>query len=116
MLIDKINFTQSELNAGTTVKDIANSGTSAGYVYPRNYRTSSVQVANGSGAAIHFNLLTTIEYNAWVIDPAISDLIPVANASSINISSLQGKLTKAICSGTTGHSAGVDIVCIQETP
>ena len=117
MIIDKINFTTAELNTGVaTAKDVESSGMTTGYLHPRQYRTSSVQVANNSGAEIHFNLFTTNEYTTWQTDPELSDLIPIANSSSINISSIQGKIAKVVCSGVTGHSAGVDIVCIQDTP
>lgn len=116
MLINKINFTQSELNGGRTIKDVADTEISEGSLYTKYYRTSSVQVANNSGAEIHFNIFTEDEYNAWVSNSSVSELIPLADSDSISLSSLQGRLAKAVCSGTTGHTDSINIICIQETP
>lgn len=119
MLCETIPVSQAELNSGdNVVKDIEDLSFSSGIVRTTGttyYYPKSISVSNGSGASIYFLPVTKVDYRAFENDPTCTSLIPVADSGSKEIADPKGRIEKIICSGLTGHSAGVDFIITKET-
>jgi len=115
MLAEILNFTQSELNlASGVVKTLIDPDLTINTFSNKHYRPFSIKVSNDSGATINFALFTDFEYNAYVDDPTISHLIPVKNTEEDSVNNFRGEVTTIMCSGTVGHTSGVNFVIIKE--
>ena len=118
MLCEHIVVSQAELNSGSgiikNVTETSIDSTIALGTGDFNYYTKSVEVANSTGATIYFLPLTKIDYRGWVNNITVTDLIPVADSASKEITSLKGHVEYELCSGVTGHSADLTLVLTKE--
>ena len=116
MLIENINFTQAQLNATSgTVKTITDVDIVINSNSNKHYRPFAIRVNNLSGATINFALFTDFEYSAYLLNNAISNLMPLANNTKEELNDPLGEITTIFCSGTvTSHTSGVNFVVIKE--
>jgi hypothetical protein len=116
MIIELIEFAAGELNSDSgIVKTITDSEiTSITYGKTESITANSMSVLNGSGETIHFVPMTGFEYDAYVTDHTITQLIPLANSSEKVLDNMEGEISKIMCSGVTGHTDGVTFVFYKD--
>ena len=109
--VNTINATQ--LNSGTAftfdVNRIILNINNQNYFY----NARSLQVKNTSGAKLYFLPVTEKEYDKYLLEPTITDLIPLSNNEEKIISDIPGQITKTIVQGTTGHSSELDFIFLK---
>jgi hypothetical protein len=120
MLCEHIVVTQAELNSGSgIIKELTDSTISSSVAQATgtwDYYPKSVQVTNGTGETIYFLPLTKVDYRGWASDNTITDLIPVADSTSKEITSMKGRIEYILCSGVagSGHTSDLTLVVIKE--
>ena len=113
MLVEKIEVTKNQLNAGCQYKHIS------GVVLTVDtrksfYRTSAIEFYNGSGNQIYFAPMSDNEYTTWIAEPGISSLIPVRDSTLKTMSDLVDGISYIVCSGLAGHTSGVVFSVMKE--
>jgi len=114
MFIENISFSDIELNTATAIRK-----TISGVVIniegrTSYYRTSKIEVDNGSGATINFVPMSENEYTIWNADSNYSDSFLLEDGNAKVIEDLKDGINSIICYGTAGHTSGVTFSVIKE--
>lgn len=116
MIVELVEFAVGELNSSSgvvkTVSDI--SITSPTYGITKNPTANSMSILNESGQTIHFVPMTEIEFDAYLADHTITQMIPLSNNTEKTINDMKGEISNIMCSGVTGHTGGVTFVFMKD--
>lgn len=118
MFVENINLTTDQLNYASGVvssisgivfslDDLNNSRQSY-------YRTSIIEVYNGSGNTISFIPMSDNEYNLWNSDRNYSSYISVRDDTLKTMTNMKDGITKIVCKGSSGHTSGIAFTVMKE--
>jgi len=105
MLYEEITFSAAELNLSSGMaKDITDISFSSNNIPSKHYRVDTISAENDSGAELSFLPLTDEEYEQYLLDSSITDLIPVSDSGEKELTNLNDA-TKILVSGSAGHTS-----------
>lgn len=112
MYTQVISINSTQLNSGTAFTTSVNHNVVRINNQNYYYNARSLKVKNTSGAKLYYLPLTSKEYDYYVENPTITDLIPI-DTSEEHVVELFGQIDTLLIQGTTGHSADLDFLFLQ---
>lgn len=110
MLVQSESISTTSLNSGTAFSIDVDQKILRYLDQNFYYNTRQIRVKNATGATFEYLPLTQKEYEAYVLDPTVSDLIPIATGEVHEIVTITGTIAKTIIKGSTGHSGSASLV------
>lgn len=112
MYTQVISINSTQLNSGTAFTTSVNHNVVRINNQNYYYNARSLKVKNTSGAKLYYLPLTVKEYEHYLADSTLTDLIPI-DTNEEHVLELFGQIDTLLTQGTSGHSDTIDFLFLQ---
>lgn len=113
MLFEIVTIPSGTLNSGLNTQQLTDV-TLANSLGHQLTRPVNIKINNNSGQEVLIGLWTSYEYDEWIADNSVSDLLPIADSGSEEFDNPRGEIEYITTSGSTGHTGSIIFNIIRE--